>query len=77
MRLSLPSALNFLQIHPRSFLITAKLTALKYSGASVGSGAGQYRMDTETYPSTLPTSEAKAINALFNPPATLDNYIFK
>ena len=77
MRLLLLSPLDLLQIHPRSFLITAKLTALKYSGASVGSGAGQYLMDTETYPSTLPTSEAKAIDALFNPPATLDNYIVK
>ena len=44
----------------------------QYTGASPNAGQGQYLVDTGTSVNTFPSREAKAINALFDPPAVFE-----
>ena len=49
--------------------------SFQYTGAAANAGQGSYVVDTGTSAIILPTAEAEAVNALFNPPAVLNTTI--
>ena len=50
----------------------AVVDGFQYTNSSTHAGQGQYVIDTGTSANVLPPAEAAAINALFDPPATLN-----
>ncbi|KAH8811054.1 aspartic peptidase domain-containing protein [Xylogone sp. PMI_703] len=53
--------------HHTYYLIT--VDGFCYSGAAANAGKGQYVVDTGTIPNSFPEDQARAFNALFQPPA--------